>query len=125
MIERVWHKRGMQPQRKIIVSVDGRLYPEQANTIMQLYTIDKMSIADIARLYGKKHRTVCNLITRNRKRALMDEQDMYTRRRIAYGKALVMLDSDRERSYKEIAKETGLTGAEVKKIAHRNGLGRK
>ena len=125
MIERVWHKRGMQPQRKIIASVDGRLYPEQANTIMQLYTIDKMSIADIARLYGKKHRTVCNLITRNRKRALMDEQDMYTRRRIAYGKALVMLDSDRERSYKEIAKETGLTGAEVKKIAHRNGLGRK
>lgn len=124
MIERVWHKRGMQPQRKIIVSVDGRLRAEQAYTIMQLYSIDRLTIADIARLYGAKTRTVGNMITRNRKRDA-EQPDMYTQRMRAYGEALILLDADRERSYREIAKETELHTYEVRKIADRNGLGRK
>lgn len=124
MIERVWHKRGMQPQRKIIVSVDGRLRAEQAYTIMQLYNIDRLTIADIARLYGAKTRTVGNMITRNRKRDA-EQPDMYTQRMRAYGEALILLDADRERSYREIAKETELHTYEVRKIADRNGLGRR
>jgi DNA-directed RNA polymerase specialized sigma24 family protein len=124
MIERVWHKRGMQPQRKVICSVDGRLRAEQAYTIMQLYSIDRLTIADIARLYGAKTRTVGNMITRNRKRDA-EQPDMYTQRMRAYGEALILLDADRERSYREIAKETELHTYEVRKIADRNGLGRK
>lgn len=124
MIERVWHKRGMQSQRKVISSVDGRLRAEQAYTIMQLYSIDGLTIADIARLYGAKTRTVGNMITRNRKRDA-EQPDMYTQRMRAYGEALILLDGDRERSYREIAKETELHTYEVRKIADRNGLGRK
>ena len=124
MIEKVYHKRGMQPQRKIIVSVDGRLRAEHAYVIMQLYGIDGLNIADIARLYGAAPRAVGNLIRRNRKRDA-EQPDMYTQRMRAYGEALILLDADRERSYKEIAKETELHTYEVRKIADRNGLGRK
>ena len=123
MIERVWHKRGMQPKRKVITSTDGRLRAEQVYTIMQLYTLDRLTIADIARLYNAKHRSVCNIVSRNRKRDA-HVPDMYTLRVRAYGEALALLDSDRARSFREIARETGLHAYEVRKIADRNGLGR-
>ena len=50
--------------------------------------------------------------------------DEYTIRRMQYGDALRQLDEDRSKNYKDIGKETGLTGAIVKKIAFRNGLSR-
>jgi len=112
MHQKVYHKRGMEPRRKIICSVDGRLHPEQADTIVKLYMLDKLTIADISRLYQTHWKNIKNLLDRESKRR-------------TYSEALRQLDEDRDKSYSEIAEDTGLTSAIVKKIALRNGLCRK
>lgn len=124
MQKKTYHKRGMQPQRKIIKSLDRRLHPEQTDTIVKLYLLDKLTVSDIARLYEVHQKSITNLLAREWKRMKSVVPDAYTIRRMQYGDALRQLDEDRSKSYKDIGKETGLTGAIVKKIAFRNGLSR-
>lgn len=124
MQKKIYHKRGMEPQRKIIRSLDRRLHPEQADTIVKLYLLDKLSVTDIARLYEVHQKRITNLLAREWKRMAKGEPDAYTIRRMQYGDALRRLDEDREISYKDIGMENGLAGAIVKKIAFRNGLSR-
>lgn len=124
MRRKTYHKRGMQPKRKIIRSIDGRLHPEQADTIVKLYLLDKLTVTDIARQYEVHQKSVTNLLAREWKRMAKGEPDEYTKRRMRYGDALRRLDEDREAGYKDIGKDVGLPGADIKKIALRNGLGR-
>lgn len=124
MQKKTYHKRGMQPQRKIIKSLDRRLHPEQTDTIVKLYLLDKLTVSDIARLYEVHQKSITNLLAREWKRMAKGEPDEYTKRRMSYGDALRRLDEDREISYKDIGREIGLAGAIIKKIAFRNGLSR-
>ena len=120
---KIYHKRGMEPQRRVTVPVDGRLGPEHADVIIKLYVLDRLNIADIARLYGVGHNLISNKISQERKR--MDDPDnVYTKRRTAYGKALGLLE-ETDKKYDQIAIEVGLSAVVVRRIALRNGLGRK
>ncbi len=120
---RVYHRRGMQPQRRVTVPVDGRLSAEHVDVIIKLYELDRLNVADIARLYGVSHNLICNKLTYERKREGKPE-DAYTKRRRVYGQALGLLE-ETGLSYREIADKTGLTHVVVRRIALRNGLGRK
>lgn len=125
MQRKIYHRRGMKPKREIIASVDGRLHPEQAYTIVRLYMLDKLSISDIARLYGTSHKCIGNLIKRERARMQAPEPDGYMLKSKLYAMALKQLDVNREISCKDVAAPLGLSVTEVKRIALRNGLGRK
>ena len=120
---RVFHRRGMQPQRRVTVPVDGRLGPEHFDVIMKLYEIDRLNVADIARVYDVPYGCISNKLVEERRRA-DDPENAYTKRRMAYGHALGLLE-ETEQSYKEIAEATGLPAGVVRRIALRNGLGRK
>ena len=98
MQKKTYHKRGMQPQRKIIKSLDRRLHPEQTDTIVKLYLLDKLTVSDIARLYEVHQKSITNLLAREWKRMAKGEPDEYTKRRMSYGDALRRLDEDREMS---------------------------
>ena len=121
MAEKIYHKRGMKPKRKVIVSVEGRIYPEHVDTIMKLYNSDGLTIADITRLYNANERSIGATV----KRLWRKPDHPYLERCKKYGKALALLDADKERNIADIADEVGVERDVVRKIARRNDLWRK
>lgn len=121
---RVYHKRGLEPRRRVTVPVDGRLGLEHDDVIIELYYTDKLNIADIARLYGKTHGAICQRISRYRATQGTEDGERFTARRQMYGKVLRLLE-ETELGYREIVEQTGAPFATVRRVALRNGLGRK
>lgn len=130
MIIKEFHRRGRQPGRKVIASKDGRVYYEHVDAIVMLYVQDRMSIADITRLYGAVNATGIGKICRRGRdyisgKSSRASDDRYFETTARYAMALDMLERKRTWTYRAIAHEVGMRTGTVRMIAERNGLERK
>lgn len=125
MLKKTYHQRGRKPRRKVITSVDGRIYSEHVKTIVELYVLDRMSVEDIARLYGTGNSKGVGKICRRGARfleGLCDEKNnRYFKRAARYAQVLNTLAAKPDWTYRRIARFTGLRRQQVAEIARRNG----
>lgn len=118
-----YHHCGRDTQRRVTVPNGDRLGSEHLITIWELYTVDRMSLADIAKLYRRSITSIHGILCRINS-ALRQDGSKYISRLQSYAAALKLLETKPRMTYRSVAHSVGLNTARVAEIAKRNNLER-